>query len=752
VFLLDESGALIGLNLSSSSVVDLTDIVSLRHLRFLDLSNNNIIDASALRHLPAIEKIDLAFNQIDNLSFVHHLPKLTYLDVRSNQICRLPSSFSSLTIPIKWHYVFQHRGIFLEGNPLTSPPPEIIMRGEADLRAYLEVMEGGTVPLGEVKAIILGGGRAGKTSLVRRLAGEPFRPDEEVTRGVNLRTVQGGSTLKAHLWDFGGQEFMFAVHSCFFTKRAVYLVVIDGRHEEKADYWLKLIQIMGGDSPIFVLINKMDENPRYDLNRGELRRKWPTIEGFYPISCSTGQGIEDFICAFWRRVPEFDLSRMEFAPSWIKAKDSLLASGESLATYDYCKRACAEHGLVDLEQQTALLNCLHDLGLILHFTGRGLGGFAVLHPLWLTTAMYALLDDSAAKDQNGLVSWDDIDRILSQFDRPLNYSAEARRFVIEVMTTFEVCFEVDDEQLLIPDLLQRREPSTLPKFEGSTSEMALRFDLLPISVFHRCIIRLREDIELDLLWLTGSVLQHSAMNTRALLRLDQVTSSVHIIVEGGRRRDYLTIIRHAIGNAVRASGTLSYVEYVRLPTSGDDYISYPELCGLKRMDVEKYYHGVSGKVFQVRALLSQVEASDTDSAPLEDTGAKTIGPDVPKRYVFVAYARIDRPYVDQLAERLRLVGINLWYDVSINPGSIFSRELENKILNCSAMVIIVSPESHQSTFIRDEIALATQHNKPLIPIQLRVVDKWLDIASKQWLFASDEGVFAQLFKSLLPHL
>jgi hypothetical protein len=751
VFLLNENGVLIGLNLSNSGLSDLTDISSFRPLRFLDVSDNSVSDTLPLRYLVNLEKIDLAFNNIDDLSFVHHLPRLVFLDVRSNQIKRLPSSFANLTLPIRWHYVFQNHGLFLEDNPLDSPPVEVITAGDTAVREYLQSVDGGSEPLNEFKLVLLGGGRAGKTSVVRRFCGESFRVDEEVTRGVNLRTVISPSgRVRAHVWDFGGQESMYATHACFLTTRCVFWVVLDGRREEKAEYWLKLIETIGGDSPVYIVINKIDENPRYDLNRGDLHRHWPNIEDIVTISCSTGEGVQSFLDRFWKRAPDFPLAQIDFSPEWFRAKDALMAYPKALVQDADCNAILAENGVSDPDQISALLSCLHDLGIIVHFTGFSLEGSIVLQPSWLTTGLYAFLEDSSVQDKGGILVWSQVDRVLLSLRGTGDYSADARRFIVNVMIAFEVCFAIDRDHLLIPDLLRRDEPEGLPIFASAKSEVLFSFDFLPLSVLHKAISRLHEDLDLELLWRTGAVLKPGGMEATALVRADEVISRIHLTVEGTARREYLTVVRHSIRNAIRASGKIAWTESLRLPTAESYFVPIEEIKGLQRMGVTVYPHGLSGQLFDIAPLLSEVESvANGNRAP--DRAVMDTHP-VPQRFVFMAYARKDRPFVDQLAQKLRAIDIPVWYDVNIEGGRSFPKEIESRILNCSAMILIVTPEAHESSFIRDEIALANEHNKPIIPIQLRLVNRWIEIASTQWLHADDGKFLSQLFRALSPHL
>ena len=68
-------------------------------------------------------------------------------------------------------------------------------------------------------------------------------------------------------WDFGGQEIMHASHRFFMSERSLYILVLDSRTDSKKYHWLKHIEKYGGDSPVIVVMNKIDDNPNYNIEQ-----------------------------------------------------------------------------------------------------------------------------------------------------------------------------------------------------------------------------------------------------------------------------------------------------------------------------------------------------------------------------------------------------------------------------------------------------------------------------------------------------
>jgi GTPase SAR1 family protein len=116
--------------------------------------------------------------------------------------------------------------------------------------------------------LILGEGGAGKTSLLRRLyqPEQPLPTEKESTKGISILRhmfpLKNGRTFYLNVWDFGGQEIYHATHQFFLTRRSLYLLVDDTRKDHKSvsdegfKYWLELIELFGGHSPVLIFQNE----------------------------------------------------------------------------------------------------------------------------------------------------------------------------------------------------------------------------------------------------------------------------------------------------------------------------------------------------------------------------------------------------------------------------------------------------------------------------------------------------------------
>ena len=522
--------------------------------------------------------LNLRDNQITDISKVVTLTKFAKLCVENNQITHVPREFIENNVTIGWEKSpnSSFSGINLYGNPLENPPIEIVKQGREAMAAYFLALETTAESveeeifeerqaLYEVKILFVGDGGAGKTSLVKRLFGKPYDGDEGQTQGIVIKdaTLKRQETnIKAHFWDFGGQEIMHATHQFFFSKRSVYVLVLDSRREQKADYWLKHIASCGGDAPVLVVINKIDENPHFDLPQAALQQQYPQIQGFSRVSCKTGAGIEAFRAGLHKLIADYtNRLRILWPQRWLNVKTELEQRTEDFVNHDAFHALCEQHGVTSAAQQDTLMEFLHDLGVALHFKEFALHDTHILNPRWLTNAVYAIITAPQAAANHGVVNLRDLDAIFRQRpDQKYRYANSQHRYIIEVMKKFELCFDFAPDTILLPDLLPVQEP----RFDfdyAAALKCHLTYDFLPQAVMTRLLVKLHQDITGNLRWRTGVALTNAAFRTTAVVKVSG-PNTLAIWVNGLLRREYLSVLRHTLNEINRSYAKLTVTEQI----------------------------------------------------------------------------------------------------------------------------------------------------------------------------------------------
>jgi internalin A len=166
---------------------------------------------------------------------------------------------------------------------LPGVPVEILSENKYDncldrLRAHLADLSGDDVAVGDVKLMILGNGRVGKTQICRRLRGESFDKRVPSTHGIQVSSLPlaaevFGVPVTLNIWDFGGQDIYHGTHALFLKSRAVFPLVWTPKLEaeqfhthggftfrnQPLGYWLAYVRTFGGTgSPVLVIQSQCD--------------------------------------------------------------------------------------------------------------------------------------------------------------------------------------------------------------------------------------------------------------------------------------------------------------------------------------------------------------------------------------------------------------------------------------------------------------------------------------------------------------
>jgi len=91
--------------------------------------------------------------------------------------------------------------------------------------------------------------------------------------------------------------------------------------------------------------------------------------------------------------------------------------------------------------------------------------------------------------------------------------------------------------------------------------------------------------------------------------------------------------------------------------------------------------------------------------------------------VFISYSRRDLAFVEQLASDLKAVGLVVWYDLSrLEAGDSWPEEIQSAIGASDIFIIVISPDSIVSKWVRKEFLYASSKRKKSIPLLYKKCD------------------------------
>ncbi|MDF5712105.1 MAG: leucine-rich repeat domain-containing protein, partial [Nostoc sp. S4] len=650
------------LDFDNNQISEIPELVGqLSNLTKLYLHKNRITEIpESIGQLSNLTKLHLGNNQITEIpEWIGQLSNLTELYLYKNQITEIPESIGQLSnltelyldenqiteIPEYLEKLPNLQKLDLRRNPLPVSP-EIL--GLPDLAQdpgsiqeifnYCRQLRSNEVrPLNEAKLLLVGQGSVGKTSLVNRLIDNTFNPNQSKTDGLGVTnwTIHVNSKdVRLNVWDFGGQEVYHATHQFFLTKRSLYLLVCNCRiseEENRLEYWLKLIETFGGQSPVIIVGNKKDEQP-LDINTKALREKYPNIKAIIETSCENNEGIDELCQAITREVGEMKEVYDLLPLSWFEVKESLEKMNEDFISYVQYTSICQGKNISEERNQEQLIDLLHRLGLVLHFHDHPiLQSTNVLNPDWVTEGIYALLSDETLKTKTkGIVTYDDTNRILNL----KRYPQKRHCFLTELMKEFQICFQLPDcpkPKFLIPGLLPKDEPSDT-NLTGNTLEFQYHYRVLPESIMSRFIVLAHEKIHNQIYWRSGVMLAYVESKETynvARIKADTEDKKIFISIDGreATRRSFLLMIRDVFNKIHNTFSKPEISEWVPVPGYPDHPpLDYQELLGLEAMGEIEYPIGKLRIKVNLRQLLDGYEPMemrqkrrkrDGDSADIE---------------------------------------------------------------------------------------------------------------------------------------
>ncbi|MFL6209294.1 MAG: COR domain-containing protein [Pyrinomonadaceae bacterium] len=696
-----------------------------------------VLDGSRLTTLPEfigqlaeLKSLDLSRNQLTTLpESIGRLAKLESLYLEDNRLARLPASMRNLS---------SLKHLFLHGNDALGLPAEVLgprwheqgytPAKPVEILEYYFRVRGERRPLNEAKLILVGRGAVGKTSLVNRLVNNKFKHGEQKTEGIQITAwpllLNGKEDVRLNVWDFGGQEIMHATHQFFLTQRSLYLLVLNGREggeDADAEYWLKLIESFGGESPVIVVLNKIKEHP-FDVNHRALQQKYP-VRGFIKTDCADETGLAELRRAIERETDQLEHLRDSFPASWFTIKDRLAGMKQNYLSFAEYRAVCAKLGERDADAQELLASYLHSLGIALNYKDDPrLQDMHVLNPHWVTSGIYKILNAEQLKKQQGEIRLSELAKILD----PNEYPTGMHRFIFDLMKKFELCFNFpdDDTHYLIPELLDKQEPPQTVEFKPEEClNFQYHYSVLPEGLLPRFIVRTHTLSEGLQRWRSGVIMQFEG--NRALVKADVQDRKVFISVAGPApsRRRLLAVIRSDFERIHRDIRNLQPQEIVPLPDYPTASVPYQKLLVLEQKGMKEFPEVVGGDVIEldVHELLNGVD--------LEGTRTRTRGLGAAR--LFYSYSHKDEGLRNELETHLKLLQrqglIEPWHDRKIEAGNDWKQKIDENLERADIILLLVSADFIASDYcyaIELQRALERQASDEatVIPVILRDVD------------------------------
>lgn len=561
------------------------EINRLGHLRALNVSFTSIADLSPLATLTGLQSLDCSVTQVSDLAPLGTLSALNQLE---SNICHIRYFPSALI----WSSGFEKLRTW--STTISQIPSEVLSQDLFDnclprLRAHLRDLEAGATSIASAKLMLLGNGTIGKTQLCRRLRSLDFDSTIPSTHGVQVQSITH-SQGEWHVWDFGGQDIYHSTHALFMRTRAVFVLVWSpisegaGTHEVNGitfrnhplEYWVQYVRHTAGTACPLLIVQTRCEQAHDEV------RQLPLPSGL----------LDDFA---WCKVLQYSSQNnrgraaldeaLQDAHGWLLAQHpATIGAGRLRVQHALCawrdadvclppaQRAhrlvsqtefttLCEQGKGDVSDPPALLDYLHHAGIVFYRQNL-FGNHIILDQGWALDAIYTVFEREKC--------WRPLRQLHGRFTRSLlasliwdEHSEEEQELFLSMMCSCGVAFvhrEGDKDQNLeteyiAPDLLPEKadiQPQLDEKWDDSApfEAASIEYDLLQPGLLRAVVAKIGSIAGINGLYWQGGVCVYE-QGTRSRALIEQIAGTdgpawrgqIHIRTQGPQAPQLLAVLQ-----------------------------------------------------------------------------------------------------------------------------------------------------------------------------------------------------------------
>ncbi|MDD5273181.1 MAG: COR domain-containing protein, partial [Methylovulum sp.] len=434
-------------------ISDLSPLAGLAALQSLYAWGTPVSDLSPLAGLMALQSLYVHNTQVTDLSPLAGLAGLQSLDVTGTQVSDLSPLLPLIKygIPVKWGN--ERQGICVQDCPLTNPPIDVVRQGNAAILRYFDEQHRvGTIKVREAKLLLVGQGKAGKTTLKRKLqnANADMPAPGDTTRGIDIirldeKMPQTDEALRINVWDFGGQDIQYYAHQFFLTGNSLYALVTNERIQDSVylPYWLNIIEMLGKKSPVLLIQNKDAGHCQALRDEAALRARFANVHNrVYQTDLSQAPTEAEFAALRQEIIHQAALLphiEQDYLASFAALRTQLEQEADH-GTH-YLRWEAYLKLMPDLSEELLgdYANSLTFLGVCQYFPNDALlREYLFLRPKWIIDALFTLLLHPLMENQRGHFNENDTRTIWQGKEYQGMHT-----LLVRMMEEFELCYRVE---------------------------------------------------------------------------------------------------------------------------------------------------------------------------------------------------------------------------------------------------------------------------------------------------------------------
>uniref|UniRef100_A0A8C1Z9B7 non-specific serine/threonine protein kinase n=1 Tax=Cyprinus carpio TaxID=7962 RepID=A0A8C1Z9B7_CYPCA len=501
----------------------------------------------------------------------------------------------------------------IEDLNITNIPADVRKDGPAAVLAYLRAELRGAEPCRLLKLMVVGPPRQGKSALLEGL--QTGKPSSFISTDRSIHTSSwdlerpGGvksavDSVSFSVWDIGGPASMSTVNQCFFTDKALFMVIWNLALGEEAvanlQSWLLSIEARAPNSAVIVVGTHLDLiDTKFRMERvatlrayilalcrtpsGARASGYPdiTLKHLHEVSCKTLEGMDvlkrmlfQVVCSMrdisnpaschklvGRLIPKSYLTLQEAIKAERLRRDE--ADEVQYLTDSELEQIIEQSPASDIKDYEDLqmaINFLIETGTILHFsdTSHGLCKLYFLDAVWLSECFERIISlrGSRSVARNGVIKAEDLRMLLVG----TGFTQQTEEQYFQFLAKFEIALPVASNSHLLPHLLPPKPALDIHGFRHQSNNSIQRhfkMSFVPAGFWERFIARMLISL---------SQMDVQAFETKRVTKNPRNHSTVIYSFAGNQQRNRCSTFR------VRRSQTIYWKEGL-LVTFDGGYLS-----------------------------------------------------------------------------------------------------------------------------------------------------------------------------------
>ncbi len=529
------------LHVHNTKVSDLSPLKNLVALQRLHVHNTKVSDLSPLKNLTDLQLLTVSDTKVSDLSPLKNLTDLQLLYVSDTKVSDLSPLKKIIEKGVAVGGNEYGIGIKVEDCPLTNPPKEIVEQGNAAILRYWQEQDRvGLKKVNEARLLLVGEGNSGKTTLKDKLKDPNAEMPEHdaTTRGIDIErlmcTNRAGEDFTVQVWDFGGQNIQKYAHQFFMSDSVVYAVLSNTREQnQNFQYWLNIIELLGKDSPFFIVQNEKDGHAEALKDISQIQERFPTtfqsVEHVNLKNAATDKRFDALRLKLFEAATQLPHTQKEYLVSFVNVRQQLarLSETEQTIPFKQFKQLCKAEGIEDPELMNDYARTFTLLGIALHFEDDlHLSAQVFLRPKWIIDALFAVLYADIVAQQQGKFTAADAKKIwqAEMYD-------DMHGVLLQLMVKFHLCYAIpNSESYIVPQRLPTRSKEEAFVPPPDATHLLYRYKFLPSGLLTQLTCRLHQRIEGAKVW--NDAVQFSTKNGEGHVFVRENSADNHLELFG----------------------------------------------------------------------------------------------------------------------------------------------------------------------------------------------------------------------------